>query len=446
MKRPIVYCVLAVFLGCFFVITLSYNLFLGAALAALFFIVVFFTLNKIESFILCVFFIMGCLNFYMYYNINLPNNNDIVRIVQKKNKYCIATVHGKKVYLFNNIGEMDDGEKGKISGKFSKMLNYSKGTVGSYKVKVYIEGKKDFIAKMYDFKKELFLKYSKILGAKKTAILMGTCYGDTKYLSLEEKDKFKTLGISHIISVSGFHVALIYKIMQSIFGIKLGLIFSFLYVIFTGGKAATFRAYIMIFVLKLSKIVYKNYDALSSLSLAGLILLLLKPYYITDVGFILSFLATIGIILYNKKIKRILYKLPNKINESISISISAQIFTMPVAMCVFNDVSLFFIEANLILIPLYSLLILLGNLVIFTLKIPFLYKGLMYILYSVSTAINGANVILLKICPPTSKYNYFYAMSLLCMYLSYLFYKHGYNKAKYIPGLTLYFIILYNVI
>lgn len=57
----------------------------------------------------------------------------------------------------------------------------------------------------------------------------------------------------------------------------------------------------MIIILKLSKKVFRKYDSLSSISLAAIIILLNKPYYILDIGFMLSFLSTLGILLYNKK-------------------------------------------------------------------------------------------------------------------------------------------------
>ncbi|MCY6371838.1 ComEC/Rec2 family competence protein [Clostridium ganghwense] len=445
MKRPLLYYSVSVFIGCFSIFVLDGNIFCGAILFVSFLGITFFTLDRKEFIIVCTFFIMGCLNFYMYFNINLINEVEF-RVVERKNYYCMASYKGRKVYLLGNTNGLKNGERIKAYGSFKKDINYVKGSIGCYKINFYKNKKEDWIYKICEFKEELFEKYSKELGKKKAALIMGTCYGETKYLSLNQKENFKKLGITHIISVSGFHMAVVYKLLESIFGMNLSLLLSFIYLLFTGAKAATSRAYIMILILKLSKIVYKRYDSLSALGLAGFLLLFIRPYYILDMGFILSFLAALGIILYNKKFQRYLYKLPRKLNESLSITLSAQIFAMPYVMCALNNISLFFIPANLILIPLYSMLVFLGNIVLLIFKIPVIFRFVISILYSLTTAIEGANYILLSICPSVGVYNYFYGVALLGIFMSYLFYKHGYTELKYFPVVLVYFILLYNVI
>ncbi|MCY6959717.1 ComEC/Rec2 family competence protein [Clostridium brassicae] len=445
MKRPLIYYSISVFLGAFIIIVFEYNIFLGAAVAASFFSIIFFTLNKKEAIILCLFFIIGGFSFYNYYNINVPSEGEF-RLVEKRGKYCTGNYKGRIVYLSGNLKELSNGEKVKLYGNFKKETDYEKGSIGIYKVTFYENRNEDFVFKLYNLKEKLFTKYSESLGKDKSALIMSVCYGETKYLSFHEKENFKELGISHIISVSGFHMALVYGFLQKMFGIEISLILSFIYLIFTGAKAATIRAYIMILILKLSKIVYRTYDSLSALALSALILLIIRPYYITNIGFTLSFLATLGIILYNKKIKRILYKLPKKINESLSITLSSQVFSMPYVMCAINEVSIFFIPANLILIPLYSLLIFAGNIGAVAINIPILKNIVIYILYSLTTTIQGANYVLLKIAPPVHKYNYFYGIVLLSIIMSYIFYKHEYKEVKYFPLMLLSFIIIYNMI
>ncbi|WMJ82324.1 ComEC/Rec2 family competence protein [Clostridium sp. MB40-C1] len=445
MKRPLIYYSISVFLGAFIIIVFEYNIFLGAAVAASFFSVIFFTLSKKEVIILCLFFAVGGFSFYNYYNISLPNEGEF-RLVEKRRRYCIAHYKGRIVYLSGNLKELSNGEKVRFYGKFKKEADYEKGSVGIYNVDFYKNPSKDFVFKLYNLKEKLFEKYSKLLGKDKASLIMSICYGETKYLSFHDKENFKELGISHIISVSGFHMALVYSFLQKIFGIEIGLILSFMYLLFTGAKAATIRAYIMILILKLSKVVYRNYDSLSALALSALILLIIRPYYITNIGFALSFLATLGIILYNKKIQKALYKLPKKINESLSITLSSQVFSMPYVMCALNEISIFFIPANLILIPLYSLLIFAGNIGVVLINIPILKNIAISTLYSLTTTIQGANYLLLKISPPVYKYNYFYGIALLSIVMSYIFYKHEYKQVKYFPLVLLSFIIIYNMI
>ncbi|MCY6484268.1 ComEC/Rec2 family competence protein [Clostridium aestuarii] len=445
MKRPLIYYAIAVFMGCFSSIVLDSSILFGTVIAVLFFVSIFFTLDSKLFIIIISFFFIGCFSIYIYFNFSLSKKADF-RIIENKNRYCIAKCKGRKIILLGNTNRLKDGYEITATGNFTYNKNYFNGVVGTYRVEKYIEKNKDFICKLYDMKRNIYYSYSEILGGEKTGIIMATAYGDTKYLSQQYKDQFNRLGICHIISVSGFHMALVYKILECIIGVKLALVSSFAYLMFTGAKAATIRAYVMIFILKLSKVVYKNYDSISALSLAAIILFLIRPYYILNIGFMLSFLSTLGIILYRKKIKRVLYKLPEKINNSLSITLSAQIFSMPYVMCTINNISLFFIPANLILVPLYSVLIFLANLGVLVYKVTPIFKIITSILYLIITAIDGANYILLKFAPPIIIYNYFYGIDLMILFMSYVFVKKGYRIVKYVPLLLLCFIIVYNVI
>jgi len=95
--------------------------------------------------------------------------------------------------------------------------------------------------------------------------------------------------------------------------------------------------------------------------LAAIILLIIRPFSILDIGFMLSFLCVLGIIVYNKKMKKVLYKLPSALNESFSLSLSSQIFSTPYAIVALKTFSLGFLFSNLLLLPLYTVVVVLGN-------------------------------------------------------------------------------------
>ncbi|ETJ28348.1 ComE operon protein 3, partial [human gut metagenome] len=99
-------------------------------------------------------------------------------------------------------------------------------------------------------------------------------------------------------------------------------------------------AFVMLSTVEGSKIFKRNNNSLSALSLSALILLIFKPYGIMEISFHLSYLATLGIVLLNQKINYKLYKLPEKIRESLSVTLSAQVFIFPYMMIVFKDFSL----------------------------------------------------------------------------------------------------------
>ncbi|MFD3157601.1 ComEC/Rec2 family competence protein [Haloimpatiens sp. FM7330] len=422
--RPLVYYVFFLILGCISCLISNKSFYCALISVLVIMIIFFFTLEDKKFFIINVLFlILGILCFNLYFNMSIPSNME-VRITDKKNYYCYASYKGRKVLLYGNVKNLKNGMKVLLEGTFKSTKNYEKGLIGTYTVKQYEIKKRDLIYMLYQIKEKLYEKYCERVGSKKTSLIMALCYGEPKYLKYGVKKEFQKLGVIHALCVSGFHISIVYKLFSIFAASKLAFIFTLVYVIFTGAKASAVRAYIMILIYKCSKKVFRNYDAISSLSLAAIILIMIKPYYILDIGFNLSFLSTLGIILYNKKISRYLYKLPCFLNKSISIALSAQVFSVPYAALSINNISLGFLLGNLILVPIYSLIIILGNIAIIAMPLKFLFNGICYILYSVLTAAEGGNYLLLKICPPVINTNYFYGLALLTLYMEFIMLKH----------------------
>ncbi|KOA21254.1 ComEC family competence protein [Clostridium homopropionicum DSM 5847] len=445
MERPLVYYFISTYIGALVLVVFQYNYLLCTLLVGIFLGVFYFNENKKKFIILVSFFILGSVSLSLYYNVNLGNKAE-VRIIEKKRGYYLGEYKGRKLQVYINNNSLNSGSRVELEGKFNRQKDYLKGTIGQYIGENYAELNMDFIQRLYEFREKLYKKYNKILDEKKTAVIMAICFGDTRYLSYDQKNEYNSLGLSHIISVSGFHIAVVYKFLEMFLGTSTSIIMTFLYAIFTGAEAATIRAFIMIVILKGSKIVYRNYDSLSALCFAGLVLILVKPYYILDLGFNLSFLATLGIILFNKKLQKIFYKLPKKINDSVSITLSAQVFSMPYVMCTLNNVSLFFLPANLILLPIYSMIILLGNLGMILYKVDFLFNINSYLLYSILTSIDGATKLLKILSPNVVKYNFFHGIYMLIIFLTFIFIKRGYENLKYFPLIITYIIIVFKVL
>lgn len=442
MKRPLVYYAISVFTGCLSVLLSFENIFLGAVLAASFFTILFCTIDK-EFFIICsAFMLIGSISFIIYFNLRVPQNA-VMRVIDKKGYYYIGNYRERKITL-KGINKIQIGDKVFASGDFESKGAYTKGIVGIYNVKNYKVLEHDFVYNMYDLKRKLYYKLTKSIGEEKSALLMSLCYGDTTYLSKAQKSDFKKLGVFHAISVSGFHMAIIYKLLENIIGLKLAVFFSALYVLFTGAQAATLRAFIMIFIFKFSKVVFKNYDNVSSLSLSALIILILKPYYVSDIGFMLSVTATLGILLFYKDFLKIFIKLPEKLNESLSVTLSSQIFSIPYIAFTIKNFSSGFILGNIFLLPIYSVIVVLGNAAIFVYRVDIVFKILCLCINVVMTALYGANHILLNYCPDMSYLTYVDGIALTVMFVSYMLFKHGHIAFKYIPFFMIVAMLIQN--
>lgn len=434
MVRPLVHYAVTIFMGCITCLILINNPIIGAVIAAFFLAIMYFTIDKKFFYIVFCFFIISILNYYSYFNINLPNEPKIkVRITDKSTYYCNAKYGNKKIVLEGNIFELSEGRSVWINGSFRKAAVYEKGIVGTYTVENYEICNEDLISKIESFRKDLYGKFSETLGKEKAALVMGVCFGDSGYIEKTQKEDFKKLGISHVISVSGLHMSIVYKVLETVIGYKIALLFSFGYMIFTGGQSSTIRAFIMIFILKIASKVYKKYDSLSSLSLAAIILLIFRPFYILDIGFMLSFLCVLGIIVFNKKMKKVFYKLPSTLNESFSLSISSQIFSTPYAVVALKTFSLGFLFSNLLLLPLYTVVVVLGNMGLVCSAFYQLFNLINYGLFTVLMIIEFIQKVLGRLLPEMIYFSYIESLVVFGLYLCYLGIKKGYMQFKYVP-------------
>jgi len=433
MNKPIVFYSVSFAIGCISSLLFVNNLFLGAVLAASFLLIIFYTCDKRYFLICTMFLLVAIISFQIYFNGVTLSNKESVRIVQKKEYYSLGEYKGRKVTLKGELSKFEEGEKVFFYGKFTGEKDFERGIVGVFEVKEGKKEKKDIISYIYSFKRDIYKRFKTNLGEEKAALVTSLCYGDTKELSKEQKDEFNKLGVIHAVSVSGFHMAIIYKMLECTLGLELAIVISFVYTFFTGFQASTLRAFIMILIFKCSKKVCKNYDKLSSLSLAAIILLAVKPYYIVDLGFLLSFLSTLGIILFYNKIKKLLYSLPVKINESISVALSAQLLSMPYVAMTLNNFSPGFLLGNFVLLPLYTVIVVLGNCVLLFIWCKPIFNFFCFLLNIILTSINGANYLLMKVCPPIVYFNYWEGAAIALTIMCYFLVKAGYKKFLYLP-------------
>lgn len=443
MKRPLIYYCIAILLGCLSSSIFLNNVFLGAALAASFLTIIFFCEERKNFIIIIIFFIIGFISFYNYFNINIGNSAEIT-VIDKSYGRTTGEFRGRKIILTGNTKELYIGNKVIINGKFNRKTNYSYGEIGEYNINDYKITKNTYLFSINKFKEELYSHYNNLLGEKYASLTMSLCFGETKYLSQSEKQDFQRLGVIHAVSVSGMHLSIIYLALEKVSGIYISTLLSLLYVVFTGCKASAIRSFIMILILKFSKKVYKNYDSLSSLCMSAVLILLLKPYYIFDIGFILSYLSTLGILLYYKKIKRLLYLLPEKLAESLSLTLSAQLFSYPCIAFTIKNFGIIFILGNIFLLPLYSAVVVLGNISLLLYNINFLFNLLAFIIKLTFISIDGAMYFLMKTGAPLISLDFIDGIGLIGIYLSYLLYKHNFHKIKYLPLILLFTVSIYK--
>ena len=188
--------------------------------------------------------------------------------------------------------------------------------------------------------------------------------GNTDGIENGSLSAFRYGGIAHIFAVSGLHIGIIYAILRFIcrkthpnkyVGFAVCILPLFLYSGICGFTVSSLRAFIMCTVGAFSRIIFAKYDALNSLSLAIIAILIFNPINLFNVGFQLSVCAVGAIILLSKNIVRPFKKVPQKLKNTVGLSLSAQAGTMPVMLVRFGYLSGAGIILNIFLLPLLSI-------------------------------------------------------------------------------------------
>jgi competence protein ComEC len=200
---------------------------------------------------------------------------------------------------------------------------------------------------------------------------------------------YSNTGVVHIIAISGLHLAMIYGLMIYLLKpmgnnkwknhirslIVLSVLWGFSFI--TGGAAAILRSAVGFTFLLMSKSLgYKNHT-LNTIAASAFLLLLYNPFLLWDIGFQLSYAAVLGIVLFNTHIEQWFY-FKNKILKMVwqinSITISAQILTLPIVLYQFHQFPNLFLFTNFLVVPLSGIILYAELLVLLVSPFPVLLK------------------------------------------------------------------------
>ena len=183
---------------------------------------------------------------------------------------------------------------------------------------------------------------------------------------------FSETGTIHVLAVSGLHVGTIYVLLAFMLSLSKNnrkfmwaktivvIICLFTYALITGLTPSVSRASLMFGLVLVGNIINRQTNTLNTLCFAALVLLIVDPYSLYNLGFQFSFLAVIGIVCFTPFFQSIIasqnYML-KKIGTLCSVSISAQIATFPLGLYYFNQFPLLFIFSNLLIIPCVAIIV-----------------------------------------------------------------------------------------
>jgi competence protein ComEC len=198
------------------------------------------------------------------------------------------------------------------------------------------------------------------VGPLVTAMVLGA---DAVDLPFDLHDRFVRVGLAHALAASGFQVSLILGAILSVTRNRLsavaqsnlGAVALLIFLGLTGFQASVVRSVVMGMAVLIGLRTQRKIDPLNALFLAGTLLLIINPLWIWDVGFELSFLATLGLIVTAEPIQQKLDWLPPTIADLISVPLAATIWTLPIQLYVFKVFPLYSLPANILTSPLISI-------------------------------------------------------------------------------------------
>jgi len=240
-----------------------------------------------------------------------------------------------------------------------------------------INSKSSFIGKVYDFKKVLGGRIRDNLSPNLSPILEAMILGNDQKMDKETKTKLSTSGLSHVIAISGSHIvifsAMLFEVLlflglwrkQALLG---SILFTLFYVFLVGMPASGVRAGIMVGLLFLAQLISRQSFNLRTLVLAASAMLLFNPLLLKfDLGFQLSFMAVLGIILtgpvFNKWLDVVFRGKLRWLQEIVAMTFSAQVFTLPLLVSSFGYFSIISLISNILVLPITPVLMALGILV-----------------------------------------------------------------------------------
>lgn len=221
-----------------------------------------------------------------------------------------------------------------------------------------------FLQSVNNYREHILKIHSEYIPSPNLEILGGIVFGDDAISPPENiKQSFINSGLLHILAASGMNVAFIFSFFFFFFNlVKLNYkvntiicMFAVLtYVFMTGLGASVVRAALMLLFVLAGKLIDRDAHRVALLSFVALLMLIYNPMYLTDVGFQLSFVVTLGIIVAAPYIVKSQNKIIEWIIGTISIPIIAQLWVMPIQIYYFNNISLYAVFANIMSVPLLS--------------------------------------------------------------------------------------------
>jgi len=244
------------------------------------------------------------------------------------------------------------------------------------------------------FRKSLINFYQNNLPEPHASLVAGITLGSKSGLGKDFWDKLKNTGVAHVVVASGTNITLVAGFLVGLTTLflkrRLAIVFVlagiWLYAVLSGFDAPIIRAAVMGSLAFTAQEVGRLAQSFRILVITGLLMLIIKPVWIRDLGFILSFVATGSLIAFQERINRKIQVLPAVIREGVSTSLAAQIGVAPILFVTFGAFNILSPVINaLILWSVPLIMVVSGVAGLLGLIFPFLGRMVLYLTYPLTS-------------------------------------------------------------
>lgn len=293
-----------------------------------------------------------------------------------KDKNYVFSIAGLKVNGVDKFGELKiktfsaagkEGNRVIVKGKIFP-IRAKPGYQISYANVEILNSSQSFLVQT---KQLLYSGADRALDQTTAGFIKGILVGARSSLPQTAQDTLNSIGLSHIVAVSGYNLTILVVILQRLLrkkwlwgSLMLSLILVWSFTLLTGGSASIVRAAIMATAFLVASYYGRPLSIFTCISLTAAITLLFNPAAaIEDIGWQLSFLSLTGIVILTPVIQKALPKKTKLLSELIAVTLAAQIATIPYILYLFGSYSVLALLANFIVMPIVPLLMLAGFMV-----------------------------------------------------------------------------------
>ncbi|MFT6716572.1 MAG: competence protein ComEC [Saprospiraceae bacterium] len=229
---------------------------------------------------------------------------------------------------------------------------------------------------VYSFRQYLIqqIQAEKVFSPSQEGVFYSLLLGERSFLDKEIKEDFKESGIIHVLAISGLHVGILFAFIQGIFKalrihnryfkLIFVVILLLFYAIVAGLSPSVVRAGLMCCLIQFGLFIQEKNVIMNIVLSSALFLLLFKPLWIWDLGFLLSYFAVIFIVLVLENYKPLVQKISNpmlkKFVQLCMVNLAAFTGTFPILLSNFGVIYFGSILSSLVIIPLVTVLVMLG--------------------------------------------------------------------------------------